>query len=193
VNPVTAPDAAFTRAASTWRNSVRVSENFDGGKDIFVEQAVTKEPQFRAAWRGISDQAQFNEKVVWVGNIFSHASINSRDDGLEFGIVSGDGTITRGDIQHLAHMPWDSNGYLILSGCNTGVMGMRGWCPAQEFARSQRVRTLGQTGSASFSTSWNSYTEAQPTSRNIVLWAYAKGRNAVFGSGSRMPGIVYSP
>ncbi|MEY4577593.1 MAG: hypothetical protein RL701_2296 [Pseudomonadota bacterium] len=81
-------------------------------------------------------------KVVWVGNIFSRASINSRDDGLEFGIVSGDGTITRGDIRHLAHMPWDSNGYLIWSGCNTGVMGMRRLVPRpkglralNEFAR----------------------------------------------------------
>ena len=115
-------------------------------------------------------------------------------DGLEFESVRSDGTITQSDIRALGVMPWDPNGCLVLAGCNTGVTGStRLWCPAQEFALSQHVRTLGMTGFSSFSSNWNTFVKATTSHREIALWAYKKGRNGALGSGLRMPGRMFTP
>jgi hypothetical protein len=91
-------------------------------------------------------------------------------------------------------MPWNPDGYLILSGCNTGLLGAkRTWCPAMEFAQHQGVRTLGQTGYSYFSSNWGSHTTATPTHTNITLRAYKRGRNGALGSGLRMKGKVFVP
>lgn len=122
-HPTLVADAAFKRAAATWRDAIGSIEGFRPGTDLFVEQGIRTEPQFRAAWNGIADQAALNQMPVWGGNIFSHASKDTRDDGLEFVSVQSDGTISQSDIKALNVMPWDQNGYLILSGCNTGLLG----------------------------------------------------------------------
>jgi hypothetical protein len=193
VNARSVPDAAFERAARTWRNNVRVQEGFRSDRDVFIEAAVTSEPDFKRAWSTIAMQAEANGMPVWAGNVLSHSSKGSSTDGLEFASVGGDGTITQSDVGSLAVLPWDPNGYLILSGCNTGLKGKRSWSPAKEFAVKQRVRTLGQAGYAYFSKVWSSYSETSPSDMRISLWAYSRGRNAALGGGGRMPGILYSP
>lgn len=192
-NALTVPDAAFERAARTWRNSVQVHESFRQGRDVFIEAAVTSEPDFKRAWKGIANQARINNMPVWVGNVLSHSSKSGTTDGLEFASVGGDGTITQSDIRSLDRMPWDRNGYLILSGCNSGLTGGRSWAPAKEFAMKQRVRTLGQTGYAYFSKVWTTYFETTPADPSIALWAYARGKNGALGNGERKPGAVFAP
>lgn len=147
-NALTVPDAAFERAARTWRNSVQVHESFRQGRDVFIEAAVTSEPDFKRAWQGIANQARINNMPVWVGNVLSHSSKSGTTDGLEFASVGGDGTITQSDIASLERMPWDRK---------LRSYGGRSWAPAKEFAMKQRVRTLGQTGYAYFSKVWTTY------------------------------------
>ena len=193
-HPAMVPDAAFKRAAATWQKSISKLESFRVGIDLFVDQAVKTEPQFRNAWNGIANQAKVNNMPVWVGNVLSHASKDTSQDGLEFASVRSDGTISQPDIKALDAMPWDKSGYLILSGCNTGLLGAkRSWCPAQEFAQKQGVRTLGQTGYAYFSSNLDRYATATTGHTSIALWAYKRGKNGVVGSGSRMHGRVFGP
>lgn len=193
LNPTLVPDAAFERAATTWQQAICQAEGFRPGSDIFMRHAVRTEPQFRAAWNLIATQATRYALPVWVGNVLSHASKDTRDDGLEFTSVRNDGTISHADIAKLTMLPWDNHGYLILSGCNTGLLGAhRAWCPAQRFAQTQRIRTVGQVGYAYFSARWNSYAPAHGQSR-VVLWAFRRGRNGRLSSGIRMQGRVFSP
>lgn len=95
-------------------------------------------------------------------------------------------------------LPWAAGGRLILSGCNSGLTGTRGWAPAGEFAKRQGVVTVGMAGYGYFSTDAGKYVEIKPTDTTIYLWAYKRGKNAgvmgnVFGGGERMAGVEFPP
>jgi hypothetical protein len=102
-----------------------------------------------------------------------------------------DGTLSRTEISGLKVLPWHDDGALVLTGCNTGVVGKRGWCPASVFAARQKVRTLGQLGYAYFSKSWSSYETIGSFDKRICLWAFKRRRNGMLGDGARMAGRVY--
>lgn len=192
VNSTTVPDAAFQRAARSWIAAVKTQEGFNSSRDIFMEHPVKTEPEFKTAWNGVASQATLNKMPVWAGNVLSHSSKDSGEDGLEFSAVAGDGTITQADIAGLAKMPCP-NGYLVLSGCNTGVTGTRTWAPSKEFAKAQKIRVLGQAGYAYFSKVWSSYSVTKSSDSNIALWAYKRGKNGATGNGSRMTGVISTP
>jgi len=190
------PDNAFRRVAATWRRAVQTQEAFNPGQDLFVEREVVYETDFTNAWNEICCIACRYGYRVWVGHILTHSSKdNEGDDGLEFrrsGETEQYHTLTRNEIVALPVLPWSREyGYLILAGCNTGVEGTRGWCPARAFCSTQSVPVLGQQGYAYFSREWNNYTECAPTDTSIVLWAYRRGKNGMFGNGVRMPGRVF--
>lgn len=189
-------DHAFRRAAQTWKRVVKRQESFRSGTDLFYEKQVNYEAGFKTAWQEVASLAAASSAVVWVGQLFTHASKGSSDDGLEFrqSPDSTDTTLNRRDISALTRLPWDPEmGYLILSGCNTGLTGTRGWNPAAVFASSQQVLTIGQSGYGYFSKRWDTYRETSATDTGICLWAYRRRRNSFFGNGSRMPGVVFRP
>jgi len=195
VNTASDEDASFKRAAKTWIAATKSQCRFREGVDIFLEQPVLTEPQFKSAWNGIAQQAANNSMLVWAGNVVSHASKEpDGGDGLEFANLTSDSTITQADFRSLAKMSWHADGYLILSGCNTGLAGAgRTWTPASEFARSQRIRTLGQAAYSTFSKTWSSYTTQAATDTAIALWAYKCRRNNLTGNGARMKGVIAAP
>jgi hypothetical protein len=188
-------DHAFRRAARTWKRCVKTEENFVGGVDQFSEHEVRTESGFKAAWKKVSDLANRTGGVVWVGQLFTHASKGSSEDGLEFKkSEQDDGTLTQKEIASLQKLPWDPEmGYLILSGCNTGKSGKRGWTPAEKFATNQKVLTVGQDGYGYFSKNWTSYSETSGSDSNIALWAYRRGKNSLMGNGGRVPGVIFRP
>lgn len=191
------PDNAFRRAAATWRRAVQTQEAFNPGQDLFIEREVLYETDFTNAWNEICCIACRCCCQVWVGHILTHSSKDEDGgDGLEFR-RSGDAqqyhTLTRSEIVALPQLPWSrERGYLILAGCNTGLEGERGWCPARTFYSTQGVPVLGQQGYAYFSREWGSYTESAPTDTSIALWAYRRGKNGAFGDGARIRARVFS-
>lgn len=130
------------------------------------------------------------------GRLFTHASkqLDGRD-GLEFKSNKTDnGTLTREEITSLPKLNWDEqNGLLVLHGCNTGLIGGRSWAPAQEFAKSQKIKTEGQSGFSYFSQSDKQYIEIYQENIEVYLWAFKRGRNTSWlsGDGKRMDGITY--
>lgn len=129
--------------------------------------------------------------------MFSHASKSQGGErnGLEFKKDSDqDGTVMRTELESLAPLDWDSQqGYLILSGCNSGLAGSRNWAPAEILARSQKVRTTGQSGYAYFSTNPKRYSEIDNNSTTVYLWAFRRGRNGFMSDGSRMEVVTFTP
>jgi hypothetical protein len=100
----------------------------------------------------------------------------------------------RAEIDSLAPLNWDpQQGHLILSGCNSGLTANRRWAPAEILARSQRVRTTGQTGYAYFSTDPSRYVEINSNSTSVYLWAFRRARNGFMGDGSRMESVTFTP
>jgi len=190
-------DNAFKRAADTWERETRRAFRFDNKVDLFLSIEVGSESEFKAAWKRIHSEAQGKFATVVQGQIFSHSSKSGsgEQNGLEFTKDTGeDGTVMRAEIESLAPLPWEpSQGYLILSGCNSGLTGSRKWAPAEIFARSQKVRTTGQTGYAYFSTSENSYVEISKESTTVDLWAFKRRRNGWAGDDSRMDGVTFYP
>jgi hypothetical protein len=80
--------------------------------------------------------------------------------------------------------------------------GGRGWSPAEIFACTQRVPTVGQKKSAHFSINFDRLTRAISPAKTLYLWSYDSDTvhdlvttGSVFsgGSGSRVPGVVYEP
>ena len=184
-------DNAFKRAAATWKKSLETSEGYFPGADAFYEKEVSTEADFKQAWQEIADKAAKEKRVVWMGNCFTHASKQTDgNDGLEF----RGGTLTKAEIASLPKLPWDSSsGCLILSSCNSGMLGSRSWAPAQAFASAQSVLALGQLGYAYFSTKFDKYVESKPDSDPLYLWAYKRGKNSWFGNGCRLLGKVFRP
>lgn len=189
-------DDAFKLAAKNWLKAVKRQESFVAGHDVVIEKEISSEADFKKVWMQINTHSNLKNGKVWVGNIFSHASKqDDSNDGLEFARgAQNDGTLKQSEILSLQKLPWADNAYLILTGCNTGLIDQRGWCPAKSFALKQGVITIGQTGYAYFSNQWKTYSEKSPADKNIYLWAYARGKNGAYGllsSGNRMPGKVF--
>jgi hypothetical protein len=190
-------DNAFKRAAETWERETRQAFRFDDKVDLFLSIEVGSESEFKAAWKKIHSESTGKFATVLQGQIFSHSSKSGSGEknGLEFTKgTDEDGTVMRAEIESLALLPWQpKQGYLILSGCNSGLTGSRQWAPAEIFARSQKVRTTGQRGYAYFSTSETSYVEISKESTTVYLWAFERRRNGWAGDGGRMDGVTFNP
>jgi hypothetical protein len=159
---------------------------------LTLEEGVRSKSDFKKAWNQVYEQARKRGLPVIEGQVFSHASKGDDEDGLEFKPTDDDGgTLTQGDIVSLAKLPWAGDGLLTLAGCNTGLLGTRGWAPAQVFANSQGVTTVGQTGYAYFSKARDRYERIDRGSQNVYLWAYKRGQNAMLGFGARLPGKTF--
>ncbi|HHW76130.1 MAG TPA: hypothetical protein GX399_03715 [Xanthomonadaceae bacterium] len=191
-----AADGAFKKADQTWRDEVKKRYNFSVARDEFFERQVMSEDSFKTAWNDLCATAIRGGFEVWAGNILTHASKDmGGDDGLEFSRSDAeDGTLKHSEIVALKKLPWAKNGFLILSGCNTGLSKERKWIPAHSFALAQRVSTVGQAGYAYFSKEWNDYQKTSESDSKMCLWAYDRGKNTatlIFGSGRRVAGIVF--
>lgn len=180
-------DDAFKSAALYWEQYVKRMEKFNPVQDVFLRFEVLTESEFKQAWLQVQGVAKAKRLQVAAANLLTHASKQSNGkDGLEFkGSASENGTLEVAEIRTLPRLPWAKNSYLILSGCNTGIVGTRGWCPAQVFSQTQKVHTLGQQGYAYFSKKWEQYVEKGAADTGIYLWAYKHRRNAEYlGIGS---------
>ncbi len=186
------PDRAFERAAATW-----VAQEC-GNRPVLTEVVAT-EADFKRAWDAVALRARTANARVVLGQVFSHSSKGGDSTGLEFKPGGGDdGTLTQAEIQSLPVLPWAAGGRLILSGCNSGLTGTRGWAPAGAFAKRQGVPTVGMAGYGYFSTDKDKYVEIKPADTTIYLWAYKRGKNDsyvgnLFGSGGRMAGVEFQP
>ena len=186
-------DRAFEFAAQTWLDSAKALEGGPGDRYLLVP--FSYESEFKLAWAEIALRARKDGLLVQAGSVFSHASKQiDRNDGLEMLGREDDGTLKGPEILALPKLPWaDSGAYLVLTGCNTGMQGKRGWAPASAFAQGQGVPTLGQAGFAYFSKLWPRYLQKSPGESRIVLWAYRRARNSLGGSGARIPGVLFHP
>mgnify|MGYP007088033298 CR=1 FL=1 len=185
-------DHAFRYAAETWRNVVKAQESF-AGYDHFVEREISTEFEFKTAWQELYQKATNDNLLVWAGQLFTHSSKQTDgNDGLEFhGDDHDNGTLQQAEIASLAKLPWHNQGFLILAGCNSGINGSRGWSPAEEFAKKQGVKTLGQVGYGYFSEVWDTYDEKPSSATTIALWAYRRGKNGALGDGKRIPAKIF--
>jgi hypothetical protein len=188
-NDASDPSKAFERAART------EIQNLD---PAFLREfvGVTTRAEFLSAWGGIPQQAINNGATVAGVYIVTHASKqNDEEDGLEFADSPDGSTLTRADIEAMSVLPWSQSGWpaVVLHGCNTGVLGDRGWCPAEAFARTQGVVAFGEAGFAYFSNTPDTYSEISDTDSNVYLFAYNRGRNAPTGDGARIPGNQFHP
>ena len=185
-------DNAFKRAAETWQ--FEVTGGVCDPDVLFISEEVKSEADFKRAWLSVYNKVNEAGMPVILGQLFTHASKGSANDGLEFKPGDGeDGTLTSGEIGARPKLNWDTDGELILSGCNSGLAGARGWSPAQIFATNQKVKTTGLAGYGYFSTSKHTYSEISAGDQTIYLWAYRRGRNGTFGGGGRMAGIEFRP
>ena len=183
-------DDAFKAASNTWANVARHTESFETSRDMLLQIEIASESDFKTAWTEVSRVALKQKLMVWCGHILTHASKQTdQNDGLEMkSDLGNDGTLRQFEICHLEKLPWAKEGYLLLDGCNTGLVGGRGWAPANDFALTQRVLTIGQAGYAYFSSSWNTYSEKSDNSSEVCLWAFRRGKNDAFGNGERVLG-----
>lgn len=176
-------DAAFERAART------TAGPDNGMSRLFLK--VKSKADFVNAWQAILTKAKQERARVSVVYLFTHASKGNATDGLEFAT----GTVSQADLAALPKLPWidRTTTRLFLQGCNTGLLGDRGWCPAETLAKAQGVATRGETGYAYFSTDPNTYRESKPTDQTLYLQAYKRARNGLLGNGDRMEPKVYQP
>jgi hypothetical protein len=187
-NPNTVPDKAFERAAR-WS----AASNVIG--DVVCEiVGVTTKQDFINAWKGVLNQATFNQRLVDSVEIYSHASKQNDDlDGLEFANGPGGATLTQSDILALPRLPWYQGGFMYLFACNSGLVGTRGWCPAQAFLNGQGLRQAnGEAGFAYFSKDSETYVEVSSTDQQIYLHAYRRMRNGPLGDGGRIEPVMFS-
>ena len=189
-------DDAFKRAATFWQKRL-VLQGAASAHDPFILRGVTFERDFKLAWAHVAAAARTRGMEVGGGQIFSHASKQANgEDGLEFrgSPDTADGQTLKGEeIDRLERLPWSKDGFLILSGCNTGLVEDRGWAPARRFAKAQGVTALGLPGYGYFSRTWDRYKETTAKDQEIYLWAYRRGRNSPLGGGNRLPGLVFGP
>lgn len=189
-------DDAFKRAAKFWQKRLE-KHGVAAAHDPFISWGVTYERQFKLAWKTIAGLAKTKGLQVGGGQIFSHASWQGDDsDGLEFKGPKkpSDGqTLKAEEIDQLEKLPWSDDGFLILSGCNSGVVAFRGWAPARRFAKAQGIHTVGLPGYGYFSKKWDTYVETTAKDQEIYLWAYRRRRNRLLGDGGRQRGVVFKP
>lgn len=193
----TVPDKAFERAAETWKRQVEALSGFRNDRDEFLMFPVSTEADFNAAWDKVLQQSKNENHFVKEGRVFSHASKGDEQDGLEFKKdAANDGTTSKVELSALPVLNWAQGAKLYLHGCNTGVVGERGWAPAEVLSSSQNVAVVGQSGFAYFSTDPDSYAEIDDKSKDVYLWAFRRNLNATlyfFGDGSRMPEVIFYP
>jgi hypothetical protein len=189
-------DRAFQRAATTWEEEFLSGTGYKicpGSPRTFIERAMS-ESDFVAAWSRLAQRAATGGLKFIEGRVFSHASKSSGQGTLEFtGSSSADGTITTPEIKALPVLPWADDAVLVLHGCRSGLPGSNGRAAAKEFASAQGVHTVGQPGYAYFSRSRCQYSTISSSSTPTFLWAYARGRNSILGSGGAMRGIDFYP
>ncbi len=190
------PDGAFERAALTDKRDFKAV--FSPPSRVVMKKVKTKQ-DFIKAWNEIRQEAMTRGERVFLGTLLTHASKQlDQRDGLEFANDPAGSTLTREDIRNLQKMPWlnggnEKGGGLILNGCNTGLIGDRGWCPAQEFAKSQGCDALGEAGFATFSRVKDKYEPTRLGEITTYLHAYKKGLNGLTGDGGLIPAKKYSP
>jgi hypothetical protein len=172
-------DRAFERAARWWERSTVVLDV------ISVVLGFRTKAEFLSLWSYLS--ANCGSGLIREAHVFSHASKGDETDGIEF----SDNTLTRNNIADLPRLNWKPGATLVLHSCNTGVIGERGWTPAAEFAVSQGIFTIGQSGYAYFSETDHQYKESSSTATEMYLWAYQRRRNGFMGDGSKMPGVMF--
>jgi hypothetical protein len=215
-------DGAFGRAAATWMREVQANPDYNPATDWPILKPVTTEGDFKGAWNELyTFVASKPGAVVVQGHLFTHASKEGgANTGLEFmpdrdSDPEDDATLTAAEIRGLPKLPWDtSQGELVLHGCLTGLASkVDGTIPAQVFAQSQGVVTVGQTGSADFSSQDQSYWPIFPIgegfgdrskmSKDVYLWAYNKAKHMsntqvilkflTPGGYAKLDGIVFFP
>jgi hypothetical protein len=183
-------DRSFERAAKTWKLEIEKYSSFRMNIDTFVMSGFKTEADFRRAWDNIYEISKKANHEVVVGHIFSHASKDDGDDGLEFatdGDDVNDGTLDSTEAEVIKRLNWSSGGQLILLGCNTGLnRSDKHSSPAAAFAKSQAILVAGQTGYAYFSKKKEEYAQIDVSDVEIYLWAYKRGQNGFFGDGHRM-------
>lgn len=183
---------SFYRAARTW--ATEATGGVCTADSLLIEEMVATESDFMRAWTTVDTRSRAAGLQVVLGQVFSHASKGSSNDGLEFRpSASDDGTLAQSEILALPKLNWAENARLILSGCNTGLAGTRGWTPAGVFSKSQKVHTIGQAGYSYFSQCQGAYVPINARATTVYLWAYQRGKNGMFGSGGRMPGVLHFP
>jgi hypothetical protein len=181
-------DNAFKRAADTW-----IAENVgqQSGSEVVLMKPVKTEADFRDSWAAVAQEAQLPGRGVMEGHLFTHASKGDTEDGLEFIRQQPDGTLGQSELALLPKLNWETEGRLVLHGCNTGLKGTRGWAPAEELAKGQGVKTVGQSGYSYFSRDSSRYLEIDAASGKVYLWAYRRGKNGALGDGLQMQGVEY--
>ena len=197
---------SFPDAAKTWMTEAKGRYTFRDKSDVFFEGTIRSVDNFLNAWNEIRAIAEREKRVIVGGAIFSHASttISSQglilNTGLEFGVdPSGKGlenTVSKEAIERLAVLPWDKAGSLELFGCNTGVKRpplLNDWCPADAFAKRQRVTTWGEAGFAYFSRSKDKYVRIVGNDPQVYLHAYNRYIRGILGDGKRKPPIMFLP
>jgi hypothetical protein len=177
----------FRYAAETWCQEICRIDHFRQGLDRFLKLPAGFEQEFVSRWKNIRDFAAKDGYEVWAGNILTHATTSElvgdrSSTGLEFARnepshrKSGKesrATLTKQEIAVLPRLPWNRKfGFLLLSGCYTGVSAKRGWCPAAEFSICQKIQTVGTTRSTSFSTRFDVYSQISEKDTTIYLWSY---------------------
>ena len=190
------PAHSFERASNTWVSDTG-SVAPSGEIISWLVEPFTTESDFKMAWSKIHSIVTQNKGIIGKGQVFSHASKEpgSRgEEGIECRLLATDGTITKAEIEALPRLNWDTRGVLILAGCNTGLKGKRGWSPAESFANTQKVKTIGQAGFAFFSEDPSVHKTISASSAKVYLWAFERRQNVKgWGSDKRMPGITYYP
>jgi len=195
-------DRAFERAADTFLRQAQLW--FPGA--VPLRYGATSVADLLRAWDRVAAEANGAGSSVLCGALFSHASQGGPypgglEGGLELAPVDRatmtcptDITVENAQIGRMTQLPWAANGFLLLCGCNTATASEPGHAPvAQTFALRQGVRTLGQSGFSSFSMRWGYYRRTDAATREMCLWAYARGRNRfpLFATDARIEGRVF--
>lgn len=183
-------DNAFQRAART----IVVK---DGIYRVMFE--VKTKQDFLDAWKNTCDQATAINAKIGRLHLLTHASKGTQQDGLEFAALNGQsGTLTFDEMIALPKVPWSgTDNELILYGCNTGIRGTRGWCPAEHLAQTQKIKTTGEHGYAYFSTELEDYDRITDSDLAIYLHAYYRSDNSSLpfglGDGNIIPAESFTP
>lgn len=190
------PDRAFERAAMTWQRELEAGPSFHAETDEFIGIEVVREGEFKDAWATIQARSEAEQAVIVEGHIFVHASIHGASEtGVEFKADSSGATLTHAEALALPKLVWDpQKGLLVHHGCNSGLPShLDKEISARSFAMSQKIVAIGQGESAYLSSSQDTYVKTNETTTVMYLWGYEHGKFHPFGSGAKIPGIVFKP
>jgi hypothetical protein len=202
-------DGAFHDAAKTslkkWEESCHQAlEMKSAARSPFIEWylyiPVSSASQLATAWKSIAETLRANnsfaknqQSQVLEVHIFTHASYESRNDGLEF----KDGTFDYADLLKLELLQWpkdsERTARVFLHGCNTGVYEGRDWSPAQVVADQQKVGVQGELGFSYFSADAAYYRARETKGSDCFLKAFNRGMNKILGDGKAIEPIIALP